>query len=339
MHAAMTPTYGPPEILQLTDVPEPTMGPRDIRVQVHASPITAGDRRLRSADFPGLSALPGRLLLGITAPRHPIQGTMYAGRVIAVGADVTRFQVGDDVFGGADHGAWAERIVVAEDSAVALIPAGVGYTQAASVPYGAGTALHFLRDLAALTPGEKILILGASGGVGRYAIQVAKHLGAEVTAVSSPEAFDLTRSLGADHVLDHRSQDFTTAGVQYDVIFDIADASSFRHSRNSLTPNGRYLTLYISLVALFTMGLTALIGGRRSLFSVAMGTQAQTEDLADLLGQGLLRAVVAHQIPLARLIDAHTLAEQGVHGEVLILPTPQVNSLGSAAAGRLTASR
>jgi NADPH:quinone reductase-like Zn-dependent oxidoreductase len=323
MRVAITPSYGPPSILQIAEAPKPHVGAHDVLVRVHSSPVTAGDRRVRSADFPGVSAVIGRLMLGVTGPRHAVQGTMFAGRVVAVGEAVSRFAVGDDVFGSADHGAYAEYLAVSEESSVATMPPGVGYDEAAAVPYGAGTALHFLRDLAAVQPGEKVLVLGASGGVGRYAVQLAKHLGAEVTAVCSRGAFEGVRALGADLLLDHRTEDFTLNGQRYDVIFDIADASSFRHSRGSLTATGRYMTLYISVPALLAVAWTALVGGPKALFAVVLGAQERTEELRELLAQGVIQPVFEAHFPLERLADAHALAEQGVHGEVMVDIVPQ----------------
>jgi len=314
----MTPAYGPPNILKLTERPEPRLGAHDVLVRNHAALVTAGDRRVRSADFPGVSAVLGRLMLGITGPRHPIQGTQFAGRVLAVGPAVTRFSVGDDVFGSVDHGAYAELLAVDERGPVATLPPGASYEAGASISYGAGTALHYLRDLAAVQPGEKVLLLGASGGVGRYAIQLAKHLGAEVTAVCSRVHFEQVRALGADHVIDHRSEDFTQSGVRYDVIFDLADASSFQRSRASLTPTGRYLTLYISVPALLAVAWRALVGGQRAHFTIVLGTQERTEILAELLAQGILQPVLAERFPLERLAEAHALADAGVRGEVVI---------------------
>ncbi len=327
MHAALTPSYGSPDIIELIDADEPEAGEHDLIVQVHDSVVTAGDRRLRSADFPGISAVFGRLLLGVTRPRHAVQGTMFSGEVVAVGAEVQRFAVGDRVFGSVDAGAYAERVVVADTGSVARLPDHVDHEQGASISYGGGTALHFLRDLADLQPDERVLILGASGGVGRFAVQLTKHMGAEVTAVCSESAFELVRELGADHVMDHRTTDFTATAERYDVIFDIADASSFSHARSSLSPTGRYMTLYISISVFIAMAWTALIGGPKALFAVVMPGQARTEELRGLLDEGVLRAVVAERFPLSRLVDAHALGDAGAHGEIIVSVTPAAASI------------
>jgi len=318
MHAAYTPTYGSPHVIELRDVPRPALGAHDIRIEVRASPVTAGDRRLRSADFPSVTAIPGRLMMGVLRPRNPVQGTMFAGRVAELGSDVTRWAVGDDVFGAADHGAWAEEVVVADDGPVAPIPEGVGYDEAAAVPYGAGTALHFLERLTAVQPGEKVLILGASGGVGRYAVSIARHLGAEVTAVCSRAQFDLVGALGAQHLVDHRSEDPFAGSARYDVIFDIADATTFSACRHALTETGRYATLYMSPTVLFHMAWTGLVGGPRALFSIAMPSADDLASLAQMLEDGVLRPTIVARYPLDRITEAHEEAESGVHGEVMV---------------------
>lgn len=335
MKVAFTPAYGPPNVIHITEQPAPQPHTHEVLVRVHSASVTAGDRRLRSADFPGLSAVLGRLLLGITAPRYPVQGTMFAGRVVAVGAAVTRFSVGDDVFGSVDHGAYAELLKTSEDSAMATIPKGVSYEEAASVPYGAGTALYFLRDLARVQAGEKVLLLGASGGVGRFAIQIAKHLGAHVTAVCSQEAFALVKQLGADQLIDHKTQDFTANTERYDVIFDMADASSFLHSRQSLSTRGRYLTLYISARALLAMALSWLMGQQRAHFAVYLAGQEHAHELRTLLELGTIRPVIAQRFALSALPEAHAFAERGIHGEVLVSMQPKAMNPNHAEGGRV----
>ncbi len=322
MRVATTVSFGPPSVLKLAESPAPEIGEHELRVRVVAASVTAADRRLRTADYPGVSAIFGRLLFGIMSPRYPVQGTNFAGEVVAVGSGVTQYSVGDDVFGGTNHGAYAEYLAAAEDGPMAKIPNGVSHEDATTLPYGAGTAVTFLRDIAAVKPGESVLILGASGGVGRFAVQVAKHMGAQVTAVCSRPQFDLMGELGADHLIDHRSDDFTANGQQYDVIFDIADASSFRHSRASLTNSGRYLTLYISIRVLMQMAWTKLIGGKRALFGVAMGNPTIAKELAGMLSDGVIKPVVTDRFALSDVAEAHALSERGVHGDVIVKVGP-----------------
>lgn len=319
MRITMTTQYGGPDVLSVREAPLPDVGPHDLLVQVHATPVTAGDRRLRAADFPSFTAVIGRLMFGLLRPRRPVQGTNFAGRVVQVGAEVTRFAVGDDVFGAVDHGAYAEFLAVSEDAAVAPIPEGTSYEEAAGAPYGAATALHFLRDQAQVQPGERVLILGASGGVGRFAVQIARHLGAEVTSVGSQATLPLLRELGSHHVLDYATEDFTQNGQTYDVIFDLADASGFRHSQGSLTPTGRYVSVYMSVDVMWHTLRTSRSGGQRALFGIAMASSEQMADVAALLASGGIRPVVAETYGLEDIAQAHARAGSGeVHGEVLV---------------------
>ncbi len=318
MQAITNTIYGGPEVLQLSEVERPQVGPNDILVRVHASTVTEGDRRLRAADYPGLSAVFGRLFSGVTAPRNTVGGSNFAGRVVAVGENVTRFCVGDDVFGGAMHGAYADYVAVPENSGVAEMPEGTTYGEAAAIPYGAVTALAFLRDKARVQPGERVLIVGASGGVGRMAVQIAKHLGAHVTGVCGKDAA-LVRELGADEVIDYRSQDFTRSTERWDVIFDTTQGDHFRSFRKVLTETGRYLSLYVTVRLLLEMAVTAWRGGQRAITGVAMGNPELTDDVRELTERGAIRATIAKRFPMSQAVGAHTFFEQArPHGAVVI---------------------
>jgi NADPH:quinone reductase-like Zn-dependent oxidoreductase len=309
MRAAVTPTYGPAHVLELREVPTPTFGDREVLVEVHASPVTAADHRLRAADFPSLAAFFGRLIIGVLRPKHAVQGTMFGGRIVAVGRNVTRYAVGDDVFGSTSHGAYAEYLVVSEDGPMARKPTSLGYDEAAALPYGAVTALHFLRDLASVRASDRVLVVGASGGVGRFAVQIAKHLGAEVTGICSAGSFDLVRGLGADHVLDYR-----TTGLgheRYDAIFDVAGVTTFSRCRSALSPNGTYLTLLISVGVLLQMLFTSMRRGPKAKFAIAVCDRDIMEEIRDLAERGVLRPVIARRFPLEQIADAHAAQERG----------------------------
>ena len=308
MQAATNTQYGNPEVLGLNDVRRPTIEPRQVLIQVRAADVTQGDRRLRAADFPGISAVFGRLMFGVFGPRNAIGGTNFAGRVVEVGADVTRFAVGDDVFGGVMRGAYAEYVAVSEDGSIAKLPKNATYDEAAALPYGAVTALTFLRDMAKVQPGESVLVVGASGGVGRMAVQMAKHLGAKVSAVASRDE-DLVRSLGAAEFIDYTKTDFTKSGRKWDVIFDTTQGNHFRSFRAALTSTGRYLTLYMTLRALFEMAITAMRRGPRAIAGVAVANAEQMNDVRILVERGALRAVVAERYPLAEITSAHASLE------------------------------
>lgn len=320
MRAVITPRYGSPEVLEEREVPRPQVTAGHLLVQVRAAAVTEGDRRLRSADFPSFTAVIGRLMIGLFSPRQAVQGTMFAGRVVAIGEGVTDYAVGDDVFGSVDHGAYAEFIQVDADGPVARMPASIDYVQAANIPYGGVTALRFLKDLAQVKPGERVLILGASGGVGRFAVQLARHLGAEVTAVCSARNAALVTDLGARHVIDYKAVDVTQGTQAYDVVFDIAGAASYGKVRRILAPAGRYLTVYLTLGVLGRMLMTRLFGDRRALFSIALGKKDDMQQLRALVSAGVLRSAVGRQFTLSDIAKAHTAVEQGEAGVVVTLP-------------------
>lgn len=318
MRAVIQATYGGPEVLQLRETERPRAGNGEVLIQVHASTVTEGDRRLRAADFPGLSAVLGRLVTGVRSPRQPVGGSTFAGRVVEVGAGVSHLEPGDDVFGTTMHGAYAEYLTMPVRGALARMPRNVSYAEAAAIPYGAGTALYFLRDLARLQAGERVLVVGASGGVGRMAVQVAKHLGAHVTGVCSRDA-DLVRELGADEVIDYTREDFRGRGEKWDVIFDTTQGDHFRGVRGNLTRRGRYLTLYLTLRSLWEMALTRVRSGPRALTGVALGSPSQSDDLRALVEQGALRATIARRFALEDIAEAHAFQQRaGAHGSVVV---------------------
>lgn len=318
MRAAINTRYGSPEVLTLAEVPSPQAKKGDVLIEIQASTVTEGDRRLRAADYPGISALFGRLVSGLLRPRQPIGGSTFAGRVVAVGEQVTRFQVGDDVFGSTMSGAYAELLSVSSREALAKMPENMSYSEAAAIPYGAGTALTFLRDLARVQPGERVLIVGASGGVGRMAVQLAKHLGARVTGVCSGDA-NLLRQLGADEIINYREEDFSQRSEKWDVIFDTTEGNHFPPWKKTLTESGRYLTLYASAPVLFQMLWTKLRGGARALTGVALGNADSADELRTLAEEGAFRAVVSRSFPLEQIKEAHHYFEGArPHGTVVV---------------------
>ncbi len=320
MKATIHTQYGSPRVLRVEDVARPTLAEDQILVEVHASAVTQGDRRLRSADFPGIAAVVGRLMFGLLRPRNPTPGTTFAGRVVEVGESVTRFRVGDRIFGGCDTGAQAEYLALSEDAAIARIPEGVHYDEAAAIPYGAHTALQFMRDIASVQPGDRVLILGASGGVGRFAVQIARHLGAKVTGVCSGAKAQMVRELGAHEVIDYTQEDWTKNGKAYDVVFDTVSGTGYGAARRSLSENGCYASLYMTPQIAFQMLRSALFGGPRAATGVVMPKQKLTDDVAALLAEGAIWPVIGARFPLEQVADAHAaLEDRETRGAVVVM--------------------
>jgi NADPH:quinone reductase-like Zn-dependent oxidoreductase len=235
MKAIVQDRYGSPDVLGLAAVDMPVMGDNDVLVRVHAASVNARDWHVMRGD-PYVARLMDRSMFGRRGPRIAVRGTDFAGRVEAVGRAVTRFRPGDEVFGEAD-GAFAGYVCARED-VVQSKPANLTFEQAAALPLAGNTALTGMRDVGRVQPGHHVLVNGASGGVGMFAVQIAKWLGAEVTGVCSTRNADLVRSLGADHVVDYTREDFTRPGRRYDVVLDLVGNRSLRGLRRALTPSG-----------------------------------------------------------------------------------------------------
>jgi NADPH:quinone reductase-like Zn-dependent oxidoreductase len=334
MRAATYHRYGGPEVLRVEDVPLPPLADGTVRVRVHSSSVTTADWRLRASAFPGITWLPGRLMIGIRAPRKPILGGDFAGEVEAVGPAVTRFGPGDRVFGFSGFGAHAEFVALPESAAMAAMPDNLDFAEAAAVPFGALAALVFLRDFARIVPGERLLVLGASGGVGCYAVQLGRHLGAEVTGVASAGNLDLVTSLGAQHVIDYRSEDPFAPGRRYDVILDVVGATTFARCRPALEARGRFLPLNFGHREAMQALSTSMRSGQRVVIGVNKDTRADMEVIADLLGRGTLRPVIDRCYPLDQIADAYRLVE-GRHrrGSVVVTlaPAPDPETAASPA--------
>lgn len=321
MKAASYRRYGGPEVVELVELPDPVAGPRELVVRMSATSVGASDQAARS----GRPAF-GRLYFGIRRPRFPVLGWQFVGVVDRIGADVTKFRVGERVFGtvASSAGGHAELILVPEDGAVLAAPDGLADDELVAVIDGVLTALPFYRDGAKLRADQRVLINGATGVVGVAAVQLAKHFGAHVTAVCRAGTLELARSLGADEVIDFTSEDFTRNGLHYDVIFDVAAASTFARCRGSLAPTGIYLTTVPS-PAIFAQQLwTSRSRGRRAaiLFTGLRGVAAQTADLAhlsELVTAGRIVPVIDSRHALADIVEAHRrLAERGKRGIVVV---------------------
>lgn len=310
MKAAIHRRYGPPEVLRIEEVPMPPVGRRDVRVRVHASTVTSGDARLRAARTPAIFALPIRLAFGLRGPRRPIPGMEFAGEVEAVGADVTHFRPGQAVFGIVTRGANAEYLSVRDDAAIVPIPPGLTHVEAAAVPFGALAALVFLRDVARLVPGERVLVVGAAGGVGVFAVQLAKHLGAHVTALCSAENAALVRDLGADAVIDRQAGPAGVTAGGFDILFDTVGVG-LAEWRPALAPRGRHLLLSFGLGEMVRMVLTSVGQGPRVLGGFAPNDPADLAGIAVLLAAGALRPVIGARYRLDDIVEAHRHVDSG----------------------------
>jgi NADPH:quinone reductase-like Zn-dependent oxidoreductase len=254
-----------------------------------------------------------RLQFGVRKPKNPILGLDLAGEIEAVGADGSRFQVGDQVFGTTEplYGAHAEYICLPEDAVLAPKPVNMSHDEAATIPGMANTALHFIRDVGDVRAGDQILINGASGGIGTFAVQLAKHYGATVTGVCSAKNLELVRSLGADYVIDYTREDFTKTSQTYDVIFDVVAKSSFSRCRGALKANGRYLVTIPKLEVLLQMAWTSLAGGKKVRMEGAPARVDNLLVLKELIEAGNLRSVIGRRYPLEETAEAFRYVETG----------------------------
>lgn len=313
MQACIYESYGTADVVRLGEVARPRVKAGEVLVKVHAAGVTTADWRFRAAAFPRGSQLAGRLMLGLFRPRNPVLGMDFAGVVAAVGKNVTRFQVGDRVFGATSpmrRGAHAEYAVVKESGAIVRTPAGLTDQQAAAIPFGGTSALAFLRDFGRVRPGQRVLIVGGSGSVGTWAVQLARHLGAEVTAVSSTRNLELVRSLGAHRVVDYTAGDpLGDEGKTYDLIFDTVGVTSFASSRDRLSPQGTYLPLNPGPKEMWQGLLTSRSKGKRVKAAISGNTRAGLEVLVELIETGALKPIIDRVYPMARIADAHRHVE------------------------------
>jgi NADPH:quinone reductase-like Zn-dependent oxidoreductase len=310
MRAAVCGRYGPPEVVTIREVPTPEPGAGEVRIEVTATTVNSGDARVRAANFPRGMALPVRVSLGFTKPRKPVLGFEVAGRVEAVGDGVTRFQVGDRVVAsrGFAFGCHAERVVVPEDGTIAAIPEGVGDQDAVALCFGGSTA-HYFFELGKLAAGESLLVNGASGAVGTMAIQLAKHAGAEVTAVCSAANAELVTRLGADHVIDYAEEDFTRSGRRYDVIMDNHGNAPWSESKGVLQPDGRFLMVIGDLWSMLTTARNKRVFGGTESDVAKLGESYRT--LMDLVGRGELKPVIDSVHPFEQIVEAHRRVDTG----------------------------
>lgn len=304
--------YGPPEVLQFKEIEKPEPASNEVRVRVHVTTVTAGDTRVRSLNMPFGFRFIGRLALGFSAPRQPILGTEFAGTVESVGRGVTKFSLGEEVFAfsGAKMGSYAEYICVAEDGVMARRPTNLTGSEAAALSFGGTTALDFLRR-ANLQKGEKVLVNGASGGVGTAVLQLAKYFGAHVTGVCSAGNVTWVGALGADKVVDYTAEDFTRNGETYDVIVDTVGNALFPRIKNSLNERGRLLQVVAGLQDMLRNPWVSMTTTRKV---IAGPTAERAEDLLQLAAiaeAGHFKPVIDREYPFEQIVDAHRYVDTG----------------------------
>jgi NADPH:quinone reductase-like Zn-dependent oxidoreductase len=319
MKAIVCTGYGSPEVLKLKQVMDPAPGKNEALIKVKMSTVTTGDCRIRSFTFARWFWLPGKFLFGFRKPRKDIPGWELSGEIEALGSQVTKFKKGDKVFGynkGVSFGGTnAEYKCLAEDRLVEFDPDRISFEEAAAIPIGGLTALYFLRR-ANIRKGHKVLIYGASGSVGTYAVQLANYLGAEVTGVCSTRNLDLVTSLGAAHVIDYTKQDFTRKAQCYDAIFDTVSKTSFSACKNSLSKQGLFLTTDWPFLQAFWK---SLFGQKKIIIGMAPDRVEDLEYLKDLVEMGEIKAVIDKVFPLEEAVEAYRYVDGGhKQGNVII---------------------
>jgi len=292
--------YGPPDELQLQEVEKPVPKDNEVLIKVHATTVTSSDCNVRNLTFaPRFAVLFLRMEFGFRKPKIKILGIDVAGEIEAAGKDVTRFKKGDQVFGTTEpvYGAHAQYVCLPEDAVLTTKPANLTWEEAACIPLAGNTALYFIRDLGNIRAGHQVLINGASGGIGTFAVQLAKYYGAEVTGVCSTTNVEMVKSLGADKVIDYTKEDFTKTGETYDVIFDVVNKSSFSRCKSSLKEQGIYLLTVPSLASLLQTLGASRAGSKKAMLGDAVPNVENIIFLKELSEAGKLRAVIDRRYP------------------------------------------
>ncbi len=315
MKAILHTKFGPPDELQLKEIEKPVPKDNEVLIKIHATTVTSTDCNARNFTFvTKIFQLPARLFFfGIFRPRINILGFDLAGEIVAIGKDVKRFKGGDQVFGtpGIAFGAHAEYTCMPEDGVLTIKPANLSFEEAASVFLGAHTALFFLKEKGNIQAGQKILIYGASGSIGTYAVQLAKYFGAEVTGVCSTTNLEMVKSLGADKVIDYTKDDFIRSGETYDLIFDTVGKASFAHCKISLKQKGVFLTASMDLPEIVQIIWTSMTGGKRVKGGVAVERVEDLDFFKELIEAGKLKPVIDRCYPMEQTAEAFRYVEKG----------------------------
>lgn len=308
MKAAVCTHYGPPEVLRIQSLERPVPKPGEILVKIHAAAVNSGDCRLRRADPAAV-----RLFMGLLRPGKKILGDVFSGEVVETGNGVKRFKPGDQIFGttGLRFGAFAEYLCLpAEGIPLVLKPDSVSHQAAAATPFGFNTALHFWEK-AGLKAGQKVLVYGASGAVGSAAVLLARHFGAEVTAVCSAANKELMQSIGAHEVVDYRESDFAADGPVYDIVFEAVNKTSVKTCLSAVKPGGALILGSAMLTETMQGAWAGLTSGKRVISGVATDTQGRLDQLLDLLQSGAIQPVIDKVFPFEEIVEAHRLVDSG----------------------------
>lgn len=320
MKVASYKKYGSPEVLSIQEVETPTPKDNEVLIRIHAAVVTSVDSTFRKGDD-----FFAKLYTGFSKPKRPILGNEFSGEIVATGKNVSKFETGDQIYGCTQEGfgAHGEYIALSEDGTLAIKPTNLTYEEAAAIAYSSLTALPFLRDEAKVKPGQRVLINGASGAIGTIAVQLAKHLGAEVTGVCSTTNVTLVKSLGADYVIDYKKTDFTKTDQTYDVIFDVVGKSSYSLCKKSLAPKGKYLTTVMSMTIIGQM-LWTKMSSKKAMFA-ATGLRKAPQKIEDLqtlkhlVETNVVKPVIDKKFPLAQIAEAHQHVDSGrARGNVAI---------------------
>jgi len=322
MKAIVHTKYGPPDELQLLEVEKPVPGDNEVLIKIHATTVTTTDCNARNFTFvPQSFMFFARIMFGFKKPRIKILGIDLAGEIEAIGKDVKLFKAGDQVFGspGTKFGGHAEYVCVPENGALAIKPADLSWEKAAAISLAGNTALFFIRDLAKIQAGQKILIHGASGAIGTYAVQLAKYYGAVVTGVCSAANAEMVKSLGAEKVIDYTIEDFTKSDEKYDFVFNVVGKTTFSQCKGILKPKGIYLDNMMEVKDFLKVLWTSIVGGKKIKGGVSTERAENLKFFIELIESGKLKPVIDRSFPIEKTAEAFLYVEQGhKKGNVII---------------------